>query len=141
MADLVIHQRTNKFDGATLEDAIEDLTVMEISDRVQKHKMKFYLKVLESGKLMKEEELSKCAVWRHKEVEKTLLLLKEWEIALDEQLVRKKGISVGYLLYFKAKDFMKELGVEGKEAMAMVRKLKIRKKSFEASLFNTEESG
>ena len=71
---------------------------------------------------MKEEELSQCMVWRHKEVEKTLLLLKEWEIELDEQLVRKKGISVGYLLYFNG-DFMKELGVEGKEAIAMVRKL------------------
>ena len=44
--------------------------------------------------------------------------------ALDEHLVRKKGIAVGYLLYFKAKDFKKELGVEGKEAIAMVRKLK-----------------
>ena len=38
MADLVIHQRTNKFDGATLEDAIEDVSVMEISDKVQKRK-------------------------------------------------------------------------------------------------------
>src|SRR3990167_3971304 len=109
MADLVIHQRTNKFDGATLEDAIEDVSVMGIRDKLQRHKMEFYLKVLESGKLMKEEELSKCAVWRHKEVEKTLLLLKECEIALDEQLVRKKGISVGYLLYFNAKDFKMEL--------------------------------
>src|SRR3990167_1836615 len=141
MADLVIHQRTNKFDGTTLEDAIEDLSVMEISDTLQERKMKFYLKVLESGKLMKEEELSKCAVWRHKEVEKTLLLLKEWEIALDEHLVRKKGISVGYLLYFNAKDFKMELGVEGKEAIAMVRKLKSWRKSFEDSLFNTEGSG
>lgn len=116
MADLVIHQRTNKFDGATLEDAIVDVSVMEISDKLQRHKMEFYLKVLESGKLMKEEELSKCTVWRHKEVEKTLLLLKEWEIALDEHLVRKKGISVGYLLYFNAKDFKMELGVEGKRS-------------------------
>ena len=84
-----------------------------------------------------EEELSKCAVWRHKEVEKTLLLLKEWEIALDEQLVRKKGISVGHLLYFNAEDFKIELGVEGNGAIAMVRKLKIWKKNFEESLFNT----
>ena len=74
-------------------------------------------------------------------MEKTLLLLKEWEIALDEHLVRKKGISVGHLLYFNAKDFKKELGVEGKEAIAMVRELKRWRKSFEDSLFNTEESG
>ena len=67
-------------------------------------------------------------------MEKTLVLLKEWEIALDEHLVRKKGISVGYLLYFKAKDIKKELGVEGKEAMAMVRKLKRMRKEFEEFL-------
>src|SRR3990167_4894177 len=141
MQDLVIHQRTNKWDGATLEDAIEEVSAMKISDTLQKCKMEFYLKVLESGKLMKEEELSQCTVWRHKEVEKTLLLLKEWDIALDEQLVKKKGICVVHLLYFHAKDFKMELGVEGKEAIAMVRKLKSWRKSFEDSLFNTEGSG
>ena len=134
MKELVIHQRKSKFDGVTLEDAIEDLTIMEISDTLQKRKMKYYLKVLESGKMMKEEELSQSMVWRHKEVEKTLLLMKEWEIALDKELVRKKGISICNLLYFKAEDFKKELGVEGKEAMAMVRKLKRMRKEFEEFL-------
>src|SRR3990167_8023412 len=134
MADLVTHQRKNKFDGATLEAAIEDLTIMEISDTLLKRKMKFYLKVLGSGKFMKEEELSQSIVWRHKEVEKTLLLMKEWEILLDKELVRKKGISICHLLYFEAKHFKKELGVEGKEAIAMVRKLKRMRKDFEEFL-------
>src|SRR3990167_5979001 len=135
IADLVTHQRENKFDGVVLEDAIEDLTVMKISDRWQKSKLKFYLKVLGSGKMTKEEELSQSMVWRHKEVEKTLLLLKEWEIALDKELVRKKEISICHLLYFKANDLQEELEVgDMKEAMAMVRKLKRMRKGFEEFL-------
>src|SRR3990167_6422344 len=134
IADLVTHQRKNKFDGTTLKDAIEDVTIMEISDRLQKQKLKFYLKVLGSGKMMKEEELSQSMVWRHKEVEKTLLLMKEWDIALDKELVRKKGISICHLLYFKAEDFKKELEVEGKEVMTIVRKLQGMRKDFEEFL-------
>src|SRR3990167_5954035 len=135
MDDLVFHQRKNKFDGAMLEGAIEDLTVMEISDRWQESKLKFYLKVLESGKMMKEQELSQSMVWRHKEVEKTLVLMKEWDIALDEKLVRKKGISICHLLYFKAKDFKKDLGLEMREAITIVRKLQRMRKEFEEFLY------
>ena len=65
---------------------------------------------------------------------KTLLLMKEWEIALNEELVRKKSISVCELLYFNAKDFKEELGVEMGESVEMVGKLK--RKEFERFLKN-----
>src|SRR3990167_7135746 len=48
MEDTVIHQRQMQIDGEVLGDAMEDVTVMEIKDRVQKRKMEFYLKVLHS---------------------------------------------------------------------------------------------
>ena len=131
MENLVTHQRKNKIDGALLADVIEDVTVLEVEDRWQESKLEFYLKVLGSGKMMKQEELRQSVVWRHREVEKTLMLMKEWEIELDEEMVRKKGISICHLLYFKAKDFKKELGVEWKKAMGMVRKLKKMRKDFE----------
>jgi hypothetical protein len=134
MEHLVPHQREHKIDGAILEDAMVDVTVMEIKDKLTRKKMKFYLKVLESGKMANEQQLKQSMVWRHKEVEKTLLLMKEWEIALDEELVRNKGISICELLYFKAKDFKKELGVEGKQAIEMARKLKKMRKDFEEFL-------
>ena len=38
LQDCHSQKNTNKFDGATLEDAIEDVSVMEISDKVQKRK-------------------------------------------------------------------------------------------------------
>ena len=61
--------------------------------------------------------------------------MKEWEIALDEELVRKKGISICELLYFKVKDFEEELGVtERKKAMETVRKLKKIREEFEEFL-------
>ena len=108
---------------------------MEIKDRVQKRKMEFYLKVLESGKMGNEQELSQNMVWSHREVEETLVLMKEWDIGLDEELVRKKGISICELLYFKAKDFREELEVkERKKALEMVRKLKKKRKDFEEFL-------
>ena len=89
------------------------------------------MKVLESAKLMNEEQLSQSVVWRHREVGKTLLLLRELEIALDEEMVRRKGISICELLYFKAKDFQEELGVSLKETREIVRKMLRIRKEFE----------
>ena len=138
MEDLVTHQRERKIDGEVLEDAIADVTVMEIKSRVLERKMKFYLKVLKSGKMMNEQKLSQCMVWRHKQVEKTLVLLKEWGIGLDEELIRKKRLSICELLYFKAKDFQEEIGVDMKEAREMVRKLQRLRNDFEEFLERNE---
>ena len=134
MGVLVSQQRKDKIDGEMLGNAMEDVTVLEIGDRLQQKRLKFYLKVLGSGLMMKEEELNQCVVWRHKEVEKTLLLLKEWEIALDEELVRKKGISICQMLYFEVKDFRKQLGVEGKDAIEIIRKMRKMRKDFKEFL-------
>ena len=136
METLVIHQREKKIDGNKLKVAMEDVTVMEIKDKLAKKKMKFYLKVLKSGKMLNEQELSQSMVWRHRDVEQTLLLMKEWEIALNEELVRKKRISVCELLYFNAKDFKEELGVEMEESVEIVGKLKRMRKEFERFLKN-----
>ena len=108
--------------------------MMEIKDRVQKRKMEFYLKMLESGKMGNEQELSQNMVWRHREVEKTLVLMKEWDIGLNEELVRKKSLSICELLYFNAEDFQEEMGVEARDAMRIVRKLKGMRKDFEGFL-------
>src|SRR3990167_3772003 len=136
METLVIHQREKKIDGNKLKVAMEDVTVMEIKDKLAKKKMKFYLKVLKSGKMLNEQELSQSMVWRHRKVEKTLLLMKEWQIVLNEELVRKKSISVCELLYFNAKDFKEELGVEMGKSVEMVGKLKRMRKEFERFLKN-----
>ena len=135
MENLVTHQRQMQIDGEILEAAIADVTVMEIKDKLAEKTMKFYLKVLKSGKMGNEQELSQSVVWRHRQVEETLVLMKEWDIGLDEELVRKKGISICELLYFKAKDFREELEVkERKKALEMVRKLKKKRKDFEEFL-------
>ena len=67
-------------------------------------------------------------------MEKTLVLMKEWDIGLNEELVRKKSLSICELLYFNAEDFQEELGVEAREAMRIVRKLKGMRKDFEGFL-------
>ena len=81
-----------------------------------------------------EQELNQSMVWRHREVEKTLVLMKEWDIGLDEELVRKKGISICELLFFKIKDIKEELRVEMKEAVKMAQKFQRMKKEFEEFL-------
>ena len=132
--ELIEHQREHKINGEMLEVAMDDISVMLIEDTLTKRKLKFYLKVLQSGKLLNEEELGNLMVWRHKSVEKTLLLLREWEIGLDEGLVRKKGISVCQLIFFKVKDWMKVFGVEWKEAIGIRRKLQGIKKEFKEQM-------
>ena len=54
---------------------------------------------------MKEEELARTVVWRHRDVDKTLVLMKEWGVDLDSEVMKEKGISICQLLYFKVKDF------------------------------------
>ena len=135
MGHLVTHQREKKIDGKVLEDAMEDVTVMEIKDKLTEKKMMFYLKVLESGKLMNKQDLSLSIVWRHRDVEKTPLLIKEWGIELDVELVRRKRISICELLYFNVKDFQKHLEVKERNvAMEMVRKMKKMRNEFEEFL-------
>ena len=134
MEDLVQHQREKKIAGEVLGDAIGDVAVMGIKDKLTERKMEFFLKVLESGKMLKDEELSKSAIWRHRDPEKTHLLLKKWEIKLDEELIKKKHISICQLLFFKAKDLQKVLGFGEKEAREISRKLRKMKKQFEDEL-------
>ena len=112
-------------------------TVLEIKDDLQEKKVKFYLKVLEAGKLLKEEELVKSVIWRHREVEKTLLLLREWDIRLDEELIRKEKISICQLIFFKHKNLKKILGVERNEGIQTLEKLR---KEFEAFLKGQEKN-
>ena len=135
MGDLVTHQREKKIDGELLKMAIEDVTVMGIKDRLQKWKMKFYLKVLGSGKMM-QQELSQSMVWRHREVGQTTSLLKEKGIGTVEQweLLGEKGISICHLLYCKVKDFQEVLGIDMKGAIAMVRRWRGYREKFEKFL-------
>ena len=86
--------------------------------------------------MMNEEVLMQSMVWRHRSLEKSLLLMKEWEIGLDEELVIKKGICIYHLLYFNAKDFHKELGVEMKQVARLGKTLKRMRKEFEEFLTN-----
>ena len=135
MQNLVTHQRQKKINGEGLVAAMNDVTrVMQIKDKLAEKTMKFYFKVLKSGKMGNEQELSQSVVWRHRKVEETLVLLKEWDIALDEELMRKKGISICELLFFMSKDFEKELGMDRTQALGMVRRLEKEKKEFEEIL-------
>src|SRR3990167_3619459 len=127
---LVPFQRENQFKGEELVFAFSDISALEIKDDLLEKKVKFYLKVLEAGKLLKEEELAKSVIWRHREVEKTLLLLREWDIRLDEELLRKEKISICQLIFFKLKNLKKILGLQTKEGMQILAKLEALRNDF-----------
>ena len=132
--ELLTHQREKQMDGKWLDDAIYDVTAMEIQDRLTKRKMEFYLKVLNSGKMKEPKELDNCMVWRHRDFGMTLKLLKEYSVELDAELLRSKQICIYHLLYFKVKDFQKELGLEVTNARQIVRQLLPLKTTFEENL-------
>ena len=50
-------------------------------------------------------------------------ILKEWEIGLDEEVLRKNGISICQLIYFNNKNFVDIFGVRPNEAIPFVQKL------------------
>src|SRR3990167_2822048 len=135
---LIPFQRENQLKGEELIFAFSDISVLEIKDELQKKKAKFYLKVLEAGKLLNEEVLVKSVIWRLKEVEKTLLLLREWDIRLDEELIRKEKISICQLIFFNLKNLKKIFGVNNKEGMQTLAKLEKLRKEFEAFLRNND---
>src|SRR3990167_9466578 len=132
MSDLVSHQRANKLGGEFLKAAMSDISLMKIQDPLSARKLECSLRVLESGKMLNGEELEKSIVWRHREVHKTIALLKEWEIALDMEVVRKKEISICQLIFFAAADFEKVFG--GQAKAETVEKLRDMRKDFEKLL-------
>ena len=67
-------------------------------------------------------------------MEKTLLLLREWDIRLDEELMRKEKISVCQLIFFNLKNLKKIFGVDKKEGMQILAKLEKLRKEFKAFL-------
>ena len=83
---------------------------------------------------MNEEILSKSVVWQHLEIQRSLALLQEWGIGLNEALMKEKNISIGQLLFFKIKDFEKLFGIEKKESFSIAKKLEPRKKEFKQFL-------
>src|SRR3990167_4813071 len=134
MEDLIAFQRENAFDGEILELTKSDVSVMNIEDALLEKKLKFHLKVLESGLFQKKQTLYESPIWRYRNLENTLLMLKELEIELDAELVRKHRISLCQLIYFKNKDFVKFFGLPTKQASCTVTKFHEMKKSFKKFL-------
>src|SRR3990167_8917657 len=129
--ELVELQREKGYKGQDLDFFSYDLSTIPIKDALVKKKLKFYLKVLGSGLLGKKELLANSAIWRHREVDKTLLLLKEWEIVLNEEVVRQKSISIGQLVYCKSKDFLEVFELSANEARGVVEKMRDKRIEFE----------
>ena len=138
VGDLVEFQRANQFSGEDLQAAISDISVLEVKDTLSKRKLEFHLKVLESGKMMNEEVLRKSAIWRHRDPEKTLVILKEWGVALNEEVLRQKEISICQLIFFKNKDLRKIFGMSRKEAMVVSETLGTMRKDFKKFLNGNE---
>ena len=67
-------------------------------------------------------------------MEKTLLLLREWDIRLDEELLRKEKISICQLIFFKHKNLKKIFGIERNEGIQTLEKLEALRKEFKAFL-------
>ena len=131
---LVDLQRKHKIDGEILELAFSDVTAMGAKDRLLERKLEFYLKVLEAGKVLEVEALAESVVWRHRDTDKTLLLLGELGINLDEHLIRENEISISQLIYFNIKDLKETFGIQVKEAGAFLVKLQQIRDGFEKFL-------
>ena len=67
-------------------------------------------------------------------MEKTLLLLREWDIRLNEELIRKEKISICQLIFFKHKNLKKIFGIEITEGIQTLEKLEALRKEFKAFL-------
>ena len=134
MEGLVEQQRDKKWTGEALELASSDISVCGIKQPLEEKKLMFYLKLLQSRKLLNEDELGKSVIWANRDVEKTLELLREWQICVDEELVRKKEISICQLIFFKQQDLEELLNVRGSEGMKMLGNLETLKNEFELFL-------
>ena len=139
LEELVEFQRKNSIDGEHLVIAIMDVSAMKIKNTLLKRKLEFYLKILGAGLLQKEEILSESMIWRHQPLEKTLLLLKEWDIPLDAQIIKQKQISIGQLIFFNVKDFAKVFGVQVKELKCDFSKFRTMRKEFEEFLVGCQK--
>src|SRR3990167_3061519 len=140
LEELVEFKRENQLDGEIFMESISDVSVMGIKDTLFKKKLKFYLKVFEAGLMLQKEILNESVIWRHRSVDKTLAILKEWEIELDEDLIREKDVSICQLIFMKNKHLREVFGFTAKEAVSITRKLHKHRIKFEEFLGKNERS-
>ena len=130
IGELLAHQRENKFDGEDLASSMSDISTMAIKNILLEKSLQLQLKVLEYGLFLKKDVLEKSVVWRHRDIEKTLVLLKEWGVALDGEIVKKKQISISQLIFFKNKDLVELFKITPKEARPIATTLQTLRKGF-----------
>ena len=99
-----------------------------ITDNLLGKKFTFFGELLENRLLGKPDILDQCPVWRHLDVEKTLLFLREREIELNQDVIRSKKISICQLMYFKGTELKEFFGRSA--ALPIIKKLNDVKKEF-----------
>ena len=136
MEGFVPFQREKQLTGKDLELAISvDVQILEIPNTLTQKRMKFWTKLLATGKINNEQELEKSPVWRHRDLRGTLKLLQEMEIALDKEVIEKEGVTICELIFFNSRDLMKMFTAKNKkEVVEIMGKLKRMRKSFEEFL-------
>ena len=133
MGEVVAIQRKNNLKGEDLLVHTSDPAGFGITDNLLGKKFTFFGELLENRLLGKAEILDQCPVWRHLDVEKTLLFLRERKIKLDQDVIREKKISICQLMYFKGNDLREFFALDSSASLPIIKKLTAIKKEF--SLF------
>ena len=128
MGDVVAFQREKGLKGKDLLFYNSDPAEFGITDNLLGKKFTFFGELLENRLLGKAEILDQCPVWRHLDVEKTLLFLREREIELDQDVIRDKKISICQLMYFKGSELREFFGAS--VSLPTIKKLNDVKKEF-----------
>ena len=110
------------------------LSELNITDILLEKQLEFFVKLLAHRLLFNEKALESSLICRHRPVLKTILLLKEHDVALDSEIIKNKQISISQLIFFQVAEFRNIFGLVLKEAANIVNKLKVLRFQFETFL-------
>ena len=133
---LIPFQRAKQINGEQLlfYSSVSDIAGLGINDSLTKKRLKFFGKLLENGLLLRKDILEKSVIWRHLDINKTLVFLKEYGIPLDRCVIEQKSISLCQLIFFKSKDFREFFGMLTHESVPTLGKFSKLRKEFSAFL-------
>ena len=119
-----------------LLSSVDALSHIGIEDTLLLKKLEFYCKLLENGLLFKTEKLGQSVIWRHIAVVDTIKLLKEFNIALDENIIAEKRISICQLIFLKVEELKNLFSLNVLDAAKALQQLDTLKQGFRKFLKN-----
>ena len=117
-----------------LLSSVSALPTLGLDDILLEKKLEFYCKLLEKKIFLDDLDVNENLILRHLPLKKTILLLQEYGIFLDNSIILSQSISISQLIFMQFADLQKIFCLDLKTSAIIAQKLKDLRSLFECAL-------